>query len=146
MTIEFHHQVPPCGAISGDVKVSLGNHTLSDGSFLKYSDNLLNDLINAKFKKELTNGNSHKTYDMTRACICADKVKVTKSTPTKIVGGPRQTVEMKRIERDLKAAHKKWADARRIALEQEAATAAVAQFHTGVGDPDSASTSQTAFV
>ena len=145
MTIEFHHQVPPCGAISGDVKVSLGNHTLSDGSFLKYSDNLLNDLINAKFKKELTNGNSHKTYDMTRACICADKVKVTKAG-TKIIGGPKQTVELKRIERDLKAAHKKWADARRIALEQEAATAAVAQFHTGVGDPDSASTSQTAFV
>ena len=145
MTIEFHHQVPPCGAISGDVKVSLGNHTLSDGSFLKYSDNLLNDLIKAKFKKELTNGNSHKTYDMTRACICADKVKVTKAG-TKVIGGPTQTVELKRIERDLKAAHKKWADARRIALEQEAATAAVAQFHTGVGDPDSASTSQTAFV
>ena len=146
MTIEFHHQVPPCGAISGDVKVSLGNHTLSDGSFLKYSDNLLNDLMKAKFKKELGNAKTHRTYDMTRACICADKVKVTKSTPTKIVGGPRQTVEMKRIECDLKAAHKKWADARRIALEQEAATAAVAQFHTGVGDPDSASTSQTAFV
>ena len=82
---------------------------------------------------------------MTRACICADKVKVTKAG-TKVIGGPTQTVELKRIERDLKAAHKKWADARRIALEQEAATAAVAQFHTGVGDPDSASTSQTAFV
>ena len=145
MTIEFHHQVPPCGAISGDVKVSLGNHTLSDGSFLKYSDNLLNDLINAKFKKELTNGNSHKTYDMTRACICADKVKVTKAG-TKIIGGVKQTVELKRIERDLKAAHKKWADARRTALDQEEATAAVAHFHPGVGDPDSASTSQTAFV
>ena len=145
MTIEFHHQVPPCGAISGDVKVSLGNHTLSDGSFLKYSDNLLNDLINAKFKKELCNGKTHKKYDMTRACICADKVKVTKAG-TKIIGGLKQTVELKRIERDLKAAHKKWADARRIALEQEAATAAVAQFHTGVGDPDSANTSQTAFV
>ena len=146
MTIEFHHQVPECGAISGDVQVSLGNHTLSDGSYLKYSDNLLDDLMNAKFKKELTNGNNHKTYDMTRACICADKVKVTKSTPTKIVGGPRQTVEMKRIERDLKAAHKKWADARRTALDQEEATAAVAHFHPGVGDPDSANTSQTAFV
>ena len=145
MTIEFHHQVPPCGAISGDVKVSLGNHTLSDGSFLKYSDNLLNDLMKAKFKKELGNAKTHRTYDMTRACICADKVKVTKAG-NKIVGGPKQTVELKRIERDLKAAHKKWADARRIALEQEAATAAVAQFHTGVGDPDSASTSQTAFV
>ena len=145
MTIEFHHQVPPCGAISGDVKVSLGNHTLSDGSFLKYSDNLLNDLMKAKFKKELGNAKTHRTYDMTRACICADKVKVTKAG-TKVIGGPTQTVELKRIERDLKAAHKKWADARRIALEQEAATAAVAQFHTGVGDPDSASTSQTAFV
>lgn len=145
MTIEFHHQVPPCGAISGDVKVSLGNHTLSDGSFLKYSDNLLNDLMKAKFKKGLGNAKTHRTYDMTRACICADKVKVTKAG-TKVIGGPTQTVELKRIERDLKAAHKKWADARRIALEQEAATAAVAQFHTGVGDPDSASTSQTAFV
>ena len=146
MTIEFRHQVPQCGATSGDVQVSLGNHTLSDGSYLKYSDNLLNDPINAKFKKELTNGNSHKTYDMTQACICADKVKVTKSIPTKIAGGPRQTVEMKRIERDLKAAHKKWADARRLALEREEATAAVAHFHTGVDDPDSANTSQTAFV
>ena len=146
MTIEFHHQVPPCGAISGDVKVSLGNHTLSDGSYLKYSDNLLNDLINAKFKKELCNGKTHKKYDMTRACICADKVKVTKSTPTKIIGGPRQTVEMKRIERDLKAAHKKWADARRLALAREEATAAVAGFHTGVDDHDSANTSETAFV
>jgi hypothetical protein len=145
VTIEFHHQVPECGAISGDVKVSLGNHTLSDGSFLKYSDNLLNDLMKAKFKKELGNAKTHRTYDMTRACICADKVKVTKAG-TKVIGGPTQTVELKRIERDLKAAHKKWADARRIALEQEAATAAVAQFHTGVGDPDSASTSQTAFV
>ena len=146
MTIEFHHQVPECGAISGDVQVSLGNHTLSDGSYLKYSDNLLNDLINAKFKKELCNGTTHKKYDMTRACICADKVKVTKSTPTKIIGGVKQTVELKRIERDLKAAHKKWADARRTALDQEEATAAVAHFHPGVGDPDSANTSQTAFV
>ena len=145
MTIEFRHQVPQCGATSGDVQVSLGNHTLSDGSFLKYSDNLLNDLMKAKFKKELGNAKTHRTYDMTRACICADKVKVTKAG-TKVIGGPTQTVELKRIERDLKAAHKKWADARRIALEQEAATAAVAQFHTGVGDPDSASTSQTAFV
>ena len=102
--------------------------------------------MNAKFKKELTNGNIHKTYDMTRACICADKVKVTKSTPTKIVGGLRQTVELKRIERDLKAAHKKWADARRLALEREEATAAVARFHTGVDDHESANTSETAFV
>ena len=85
-------------------------------------------------------------YDMTRACICADKVKVTNSTPTKILGGPRQTVEMKRIERDLKAAHNKWAGARRLALEREEATAAVAHFHTGGDDPDSANTSQTAFV
>ena len=145
MTIEFHHQVPPCGAISGDVKVSLGNHTLSDGSFLKYSDNLLNDLMKAKFKKELGNAKTHRTYDMTRACICADKVKVTKAG-TKIIDGPRQTVELKRIERDLKAAHKKWAGARRLALEREEATAAVAHFHTGGDDPDSANTSQTAFV
>ena len=145
MTIEFHHQVPPCGAISGDVKVSLGNRTLSDGSYLKYSGNLLNDLINAKFKRELSPGNIHKTYDMTRACICADKVKVTKAG-TKIIGGPRQTVELKRIERDLKAAHKKWADARRTALDQEEATAAVAHFHPGVGDPDSAWVGQTAIV
>ena len=145
MTIEFHHQVPPCGAISGDVKVSLGNHTLSDGSFLKYSDNLLNDLMKAKFKKELGNAKTHRTYDMTRACICADKVKVTKAG-TKVIGGPTQTVELKRIERDLKAAHKKWAGARRLALEREEATAAVAHFHTGGDDPDSANTSQTAFV
>ena len=63
---------------------------------MKYSDNLLNDLIKAKFKKELCNAKTHKTYDMTRACICADKVKVTKAG-TKIIGGPRQTVELKRI-------------------------------------------------
>ena len=145
MTIEFHHQVPECGAISGDVQVSLGNHTLSNGSYLKYSDNLLDDLTKAKFKKELGNGTTHKTYDMTRACICADKVKVTKAG-NKFIGGVKQTVELKRIECDLKAAHKKWADARRTALDQEEATAAVAHFHPGVGDPDSANTSQTAFV
>ena len=145
MTIEFHHQVPECGAISGDVQVSLGNHTLSNGSYLKYSDNLLDDLTKAKFKKELGNGTTHKTYDMTRACICADKVKVTKAG-NKIIGGVKQTVELKRIECDLKAAHKKWADARRLALEREEATAAVAGFHTGVDDHDSANTSETAFV
>ena len=146
MTIEFRHQVPQCGATSGDVQVSLGSFSLSDGSYLKYSDNLLDDLTNAKFKKELRTGNIHKTYDMARACICADKVKVTKSTPIKILGGQRQTVELKRIERDLKAAHKNWYAARRLALAQEAATAAVAGFHTGVVDHDSANTSETAFV
>jgi hypothetical protein len=72
VTIEFHHQVPECGAISGDVQVSLGNHTLSNGSYLKYSDNLLDDLTKAKFKKELGNGTTDKTYGMTQACICAD--------------------------------------------------------------------------
>jgi len=113
---------------------------------LKYSGNLLNDLINAKFKKELSHGNIHKTYDITRACICADKAKVTKSTPTKIIGGPKQTVELKRIERALKAAHKKWAGARRLALAREQATAAVARFHTGVDDQESANTSETAIV
>ena len=146
MTIEFRHQVPECGATSGDVQVSLGSHTLSDGSYLKYSDNLLDDLTKAKFRKELRTGNIHKTYDMARACICADKVKVTKSTPTKIIGGPKQTVELKRIERDLKAAHKKWADARRLALAREQATAAVARFHAGVDDHESANTSETAIV
>ena len=62
MTIDFCHQVPRCGAVSGDVQVSLGNHKLCDGSYLKYSDNLLNDLINVKFKKELRPGNIHNTY------------------------------------------------------------------------------------
>ena len=60
--------------------------------------------------------------------------------------GQKQTVELKRIERDRKAAHNKWADARRLALAQEAATAEVAGFHTGVVDHDSANTSETAFV
>ena len=146
MTIEFRHQVPECGATSGDVQVSLGSHTLSDGSYLKYSDNLLDDLTKAKFRKELRTGNIHKTYDMARACICADKVQVTKGNPIKIKGGQTQTVELKRIERDLKAAHKNWADARRLALEREHATAAVAGFQTGVGDQRPANTSETAFV
>ena len=83
---------------------------------------------------------------MTRARICADKAKVTKTTPTKIIGGPKQTVEMKHIERDLKAAHKKWTDARRLALAREQANAEVARFHTGVDDHEPANTSETAFV
>lgn len=146
MTIGFCHQVPQCGATSGDVQVTLGSHKLCDGSYLKYSDNLLNDLTSAKFKKELSSANTHKTYDMARACICADKVQVTKGPPIKIRGGQTQTVELKRIERDLKAAHKNWADARRLALEREHATAAVAGFQTGVGDQRPANTSETAFV
>ena len=113
---------------------------------MKYSDNLFHDLTSAKFKKELSSGNSHKTYDMARACICADNVQVTKGPPIKIRGGSTQTIELKRIERDLKAAHKKWADAGRLALEREHATAAVAGFQTGVGDQRPANTSETAFV
>ena len=86
---------------------------------------------------------------MTRPNDCTflvSEIRLWRSNHHGFLSGAKQTVELKRIERDLKAAHKKWAGARRTALEQEEATAAVAHFHTGVGDPDSANTSQTAFV
>ena len=138
----FHGQVPECGAVSGDVDVSLGTYTLSSGGYLKMTDHLLDDLIDAQFKMEKAAGNRHKTYHMPRSCICVDDVRVTQGTPCTIRGGRRQLTELKRVECDLKAAHKLWSEERRLRLARAAAAEEVARFHAPAGtgplaaDPD----------
>ena len=101
----MHGQVPECGAVSGDVDVSLGNYTVGDGSgkYLKVTDTLLDDLTDAKFRMEKGGDGRHKTYHMPRACICVDEVKVTLGSPVTIRGGRRQQTELKRVERAILA-------------------------------------------
>ena len=131
LTRDVHGQVPECGAVSGDVDVSLGNYTVGDGSgkYLKVTDTLLDDLTDAKFRMEKGGDGRHKTYHMPRACICVDEVKVTLGSPVTIRGGRRQQTELKRVERDLREAQKLWAEERRLHLARAAAAAQVAQFH-----------------
>ena len=133
-----HGQVPACGAVSGDVDVSLGTYSLSSGGYLKWTDHLLDDLIDAQFKMEKEAGNRHKTYLMPRSCICVDDVQVTRGTPCSIRGGRRQLTELKRVECDLKAAHKLWSEERELCLARAAAADEVARFHAPAGPRPSA--------